>query len=63
MKLQTQKLLAHIVGEYPLLAVTTDYTATIANGTATGFVFNLYKTIDAGYTATFQKQMMVQTIQ
>ena len=46
---------AHIVGEYPLLAITTDYTATIANGTATGFVFNLYKTIDAGYTATFQE--------
>ena len=43
----------HIVNEYPLLAVTTDYTATITNGAATGFIFNLYKTIDAGYTATF----------
>ena len=47
------ELVQHIVGEYPLLAETTDYTATKANGTATGFVFNLYKTIDAGYTATF----------
>jgi len=47
------ELVQHIVGEYPLLAETTDYTATKANGTATGFVFNLYKTIDVGYTATF----------
>jgi len=47
------EVVQHIVGEYPLLAITTDYTATIANGTAIGFVFNLYKTIDAGYTATF----------
>lgn len=43
----------HIVGEYPLLAETTDYTATKVDPTATGFKFNLYKTIDAGYSVTF----------
>ena len=47
------EVVSHIIGEYPLLAITTDYTATIANGAATGFVFNLYKTINAGYTVTF----------
>jgi hypothetical protein len=47
------EIVQHIVGEYPLLAETTNYTATKVDGSATGFVFNLYKTIDAGYTATF----------
>ena len=32
---------------------TTHYTATKADAAATGFRFNIYKTIDAGYTATF----------
>jgi hypothetical protein len=47
------ELVQHIVGEYALLAETTNYTATKVNPAATGFVFNLYKTIDAGYTVTF----------
>ena len=47
------ELVQHIVGEYPLLEETTEYTATTVNPTATGFVFNLYKTIDAGYTVTY----------
>jgi len=47
------EIVQHTIGEYPLLAVTTDYTATITNPAATGFIFNLFKTIDAGYTATF----------
>ena len=47
------ELVNHIVGEYPLLVETTDYSFTKANAAA--FVFNLYKTIDAGYTATFQE--------
>ena len=44
---------AHIVGEYSLLAETTHYTATKADAGAAGFIFNIYKTIGAGYTATF----------
>ena len=47
------EIVQHIVGEYPLLNETTGYTATTAIPGATGFVFNLYKTIDAGYTVTF----------
>ena len=47
------ELVTHIIGEYPLLAETTDYTATKTDPTATGFVFNLYKTIDAGYSVEF----------
>ncbi len=47
------EIVQHNIGEYSLLAETTDYAATKANVTATGFVFNLYKTIDAGYSATF----------
>ena len=48
------EIVSHIAGEYPDLAVTTDYTATLANVTAAGFIFNIYKTIDAGYTVTYQ---------
>ena len=44
---------AHIVGEYPLLVETTDYSFTKANAAASGFIFNIYKTVSAGYTATF----------
>ena len=47
------ELVQHIVGEYPLLAETADYVAAKTNPAATGFVFNLYKTIDAGYSVTF----------
>ena len=47
------EIVQHIVGEYAALEETTDYTATKVNPAATGFVFNLYKTIDAGYTVTF----------
>ena len=47
------ELVQHIIGEYALLAETSDYTATKDNPTATGFIFNLYKTIDAGYSVTF----------
>ena len=47
------EVIQHIVGEYALLAETTHYTATTTNPIATGFVFNLYKTIDAGYSVTF----------
>lgn len=47
------EIVQHVIGKYSLLAETTDYTATKANGAATGFVFNLFKTIDAGYNATF----------
>jgi len=47
------ELVNHIVGEYPLLVETTDYSFTKANAAATGFIFNIYKTIDAGYTVTF----------
>ena len=47
------ELVQHIIGEYPLLAETTNYTATKVDGSATGFVFNLYKTINAGYSVTF----------
>jgi len=47
------EIVQHIVGEYPLLTETTDYTATKVNPAATGFRFNIYKTIAAGYTVTF----------
>ena len=47
------EIVAHIIGEYPLLVETTDYSFTKANAAASGFIFNIYKTIDAGYTATF----------
>ena len=47
------ELVQHVIGEYALLAETSDYTATKDDPTATGFVFNLYKTIDAGYSVTF----------
>ena len=46
-------VISHIVAEYPLLVETTDYSFTKANAAATGFIFNIYKTIDAGYTVTF----------
>jgi len=47
------ELVQHHIGEYPLLAETTDYTATKVNPAAVGFIFNLYKTIDAGYSVEF----------
>ena len=47
------EVVSHIVGEYPLLIETTDYSFTKANATASGFIFNIYKTINAGYTVTF----------
>ena len=47
------EVVAHTIGEYPLLVETTDYSFTKANAAASGFIFNIYKTIDAGYTATF----------
>ena len=47
------EIVQHIVGEYPSLGVL-DYTATTVNPAASGFVVTLNKTIDAGYTATFQ---------
>ena len=47
------EVVEHIIGEYPLLAETTDYSFTKANAAATGFIFNIYKTVAAGYTATF----------
>ena len=47
------EIVNHIIGEYPLLAETTHYTATKADAAATGFIFNIYKTVSAGYTATF----------
>ena len=48
------ELVQHIVGEYANLAETTHYTATTTDVLASGFIFNLYKTIDAGYSVTFQ---------
>ena len=48
------EVVQHEVGQYQNLSVL-DYTATIANPTASGFVVTLNKTIDAGYTATFQE--------
>jgi len=47
------EVVEHLIGEYPLLVETTDYSFTKANAAATGFIFNIYKTIDAGYTVTF----------
>jgi hypothetical protein len=47
------EVVQHIVGEYPLLEETTEYTATTVNPAATGFIFNLYKTINAGYSVTY----------
>jgi hypothetical protein len=47
------ELVQHIIGEFPLLEETTDYTATTVNPGATGFIFNLTKTISSGYTANF----------
>jgi hypothetical protein len=47
------ELVQHHIGEYPLLAETTDYTATKVNPAAVGFIFNLYKTIRAGYSVEF----------
>ena len=49
------ELVQHIIGEYANLAETTHYTATTTEVTASGFIFNLYKTIDAGYSVTFQE--------
>ena len=46
------ELVQHIVGEYA--NIDGNPIQTVANGTATGFDFNIQKTIDAGYTATFQ---------
>ena len=48
------EIVQHEVGQYSNLA-STDYTATIVNPAASGFVVTLNKTIDAGYTATFQE--------
>ena len=47
------EVVSHIIGEYPLMTETTHYTATKADAAATGFKFNISKTINAGYTATF----------
>jgi hypothetical protein len=47
------EIVQHEVGQYPNLGVA-DYTATIVNPAASGFVVTLNKTIGAGYTATFQ---------
>ena len=47
------EIVQHTIGEYPLLAETTHYTATKADAAAAGFIFNIYKTVAAGYTATF----------
>jgi hypothetical protein len=47
------EVVQHEVGQYPGLGAL-DYTATIANPAASGFVVTLNKTIDAGYTASFQ---------
>ena len=47
------EIIQHEVGQYPGLGAL-DYTATLVNPTASGFVFTLNKTIDAGYTVTFQ---------
>ena len=47
------EIVGHTIGEYPLLVETTDYSFTKANAAASGFIFNIYKTIDAGYTVTF----------
>ena len=46
------EIVSHIVGEYS--NIDGNPIQTVANGTATGFDFNIQKTIDAGYTATFQ---------
>jgi hypothetical protein len=47
------EVVSHIVGEYADLEESTDYTATTVIPGASGFVFNLYKTINSGYTVTF----------
>jgi hypothetical protein len=47
------EIVQHIIGEYPLLGETTHYVAAKTNPAATGFVFNLYKTIDAGYSVIY----------
>ncbi len=47
------EIVQHVVGEYADLGAS-DYTKTTVNGSASGFVFTLTKTIDAGYRATFQ---------
>jgi len=47
------EIVQHVVGEYADLGAS-DYTKTTVNAGASGFVFTLTKTIDAGYRATFQ---------
>ena len=48
------EVVQHEVGQYSNLGAL-DYTATLTNPAAGGFVVTLNKTIDAGYTATFQE--------
>jgi len=47
------EIVQHEVGQYSNFGVL-DYTATTVNPAASGFIVTLNKTIDAGYTATFQ---------
>ena len=48
------EIVQHEVGQYSSLNAS-DYTASLTNPSASGFVVTLNKTIDAGYTATFQE--------
>ena len=48
------EIVQHEVGQYSSLGAS-DYTASLTNLAASGFVVTLNKTIDAGYTATFQE--------
>ena len=52
-EISNAELVQHIVGEYPSLGAL-DYTATTVDPGASGFIFTLNKTIDAGYNVTFQ---------
>ena len=47
------EIVQHIVGEYA--DISSVGIQTVDDPTASGFVFNLYKTIDAGYSVTFQE--------
>ena len=47
------EIVQHEVGQYPSIDAS-QYTATTVDPTASGFIFTLNKTIDAGYVVTFQ---------
>ena len=48
------EIVQHEVGQYPSIDAS-QYTATTVDPTASGFIFTLNKTIDAGYVVTFQE--------